>query len=89
MNGSYSESRNINHGVLQASLLGQLLFNIYINDLFMSVSNSMICNYADDTAIYVSDYKNEEIIRKLDIDTAILFKWFRYNSMYQHHYQAS
>ena len=47
----------------------------------MSVSNSMICNNADDTTIYVSDYKNEEIIRKLEIDTAILSNWFRDNSM--------
>ena len=81
MNGSYSEWRNINHGVPQGSVLGPLLFNIYINDLFISVSNSLICNYADDTTIYVSDYRNEEIIRKLEIDTAILSEWFRDNSM--------
>ena len=47
----------------------------------ISVSNSLICNYADDTTIYVSDYRNEEIIRKLEIDTAILSEWFRDNSM--------
>ena len=41
----------------------------------------MICNYADDTTIYVSDYRSEEIIRKLEIDTAILSEWFRDNSM--------
>ena len=47
----------------------------------MSVSNSTICNYTDDTTIYVSDYKNEEIIRKVANDTAILSNWFRDNSM--------
>ena len=81
INGSYSEWRDINHGVPQGSVLSPLLFNIFINDLFMFVSDSMICNYADDTTIYVSDYKNEEIIRKLENDTAILSKWFRDNSM--------
>ena len=47
----------------------------------MSVSNSMICNYADDTTIYVSDYKHEEIVKRLENDTATLSNWFRDNSM--------
>ena len=37
---------------------------------------SMICNYADDTTIYVSDYKKEEIVRKVENVTAILSNWF-------------
>ena len=41
----------------------------------------MICNYADDPTIYVSDYRNEEIIRKLENDTDILSECFGDNSM--------
>ena len=81
MNGSYSEWRNITHRVLQGSVLSPLLFDIYINDLFISVSNRLICSYADDTTTYVSDYRNEEIIRKLENDTAILSELIRDNSM--------
>ena len=47
----------------------------------MSVSNNMICSYADGTTIYTSDYKNNEIIRKLENDTVMLSKWFQNNSM--------
>ena len=42
--------------------------NFTLSHIFMFVSNRMTCSYADDTTIYVSDYKNEEIIRKLEND---------------------
>ena len=38
-----------------------LFFNIYINDLFMFVTDCMICDYVDDTTTYVSDYKHPDI----------------------------
>ena len=81
VNGSYSEWKNINHGVPQGSVLGPLLFNIYINNLFMVVSDSMVCNYTDDTATYVSGHIHNEIIRKLENDISILSKWFWDNYM--------
>ena len=52
------------------------LFNINLNDLFMIVYDSMVCNYADDTTIYVSDHIHNGIIRKLENDITILSKWF-------------
>ena len=79
INGSYSEWKNINHGVPQGSVLRPFLFNIYINDLFMFVSYSIVCNYADDTTIYVRDHMHNKTIRKLENDITILSKWFRDN----------
>ena len=49
VNNVYSEWTEINTGVLPGSILGPLIFNIYINDIFHFVDQEGITNYADDT----------------------------------------
>ena len=52
INNVYSEWTEINTGVPQGSILGPLIFNIYINDIFLFVDEVEITNYADDTTPY-------------------------------------
>uniref|UniRef100_A0A669EEG1 Reverse transcriptase domain-containing protein n=1 Tax=Oreochromis niloticus TaxID=8128 RepID=A0A669EEG1_ORENI len=60
-----SERLNIHTGVPQGSILGPLLFIMYINDLGQNVSNASMHFYADDTVIYSFGSNLEKAIESL------------------------
>ena len=68
-------------GVPQGSVLGPLLFNIIINDLFLFVSSPFLSNYADDNTLYASGFNLEEVKNCLSTDFDAVTKWFYDNHM--------
>ena len=81
VNKTFSEWERITTGVPQGSILGPLLFNIFLNDLFLFVSNASLSNYADDNTLYTFGdnlKKNKDNLRS-SFDT--VHQWFYENYM--------
>ena len=57
INSSFSEWKHLLIGTPQVSVFGPLLFNIYMCDLFLFMSESNVANYADDTTLYPCEKK--------------------------------
>ena len=81
INVSYSTWKGANLGVSQGSVLGLLLFNIYITHIFHLLNGTEICNYADDTTLYSCDCKVKNVIAKLEQNVNYVTTWFTENHM--------
>ena len=81
INGKFSSWIELLLGVPQGSVLGPLLFNIYINDLFWINEETDVCNYADDTTFYSCHDNISEVMRCLEHDSSLTIEWFESNFM--------
>ena len=81
LNGIRSNSRNITVGIPQGSLLGVLLFQLHINDIYRCLRFSTAILYADDTTLLLSGSSLCFLKAKLQHDLSALSNWLCINSL--------
>ena len=83
--GQKSDLLNITTGVPQGSILGPLMFIIYINDIVHATQSFDLIMYADDTTMYISidntSLTNEELTIMLNTELNKVTDWFKVNKL--------
>ena len=79
INNVFSSWSDIISGVPQGSIIGPLLFNIYLNDIFLFIQGDSLTNYADDNTPFSVELNAEAVLNSLKTSTSILIKWFKNN----------
>jgi len=80
VNGIRSQQMSVRRGVPQGSVLGPLLFNLYINDMHTATGLDII-HYADDTTVFQSGVDVPAIVRSLNAELVKLDDWLRANRL--------
>ena len=71
INTTFSSWSELLKGVPQCSILGPILSNIFLNDLFFILKDTDVCNFADYTSPHAFDISLDELFMCLEHDSAL------------------
>ena len=81
INGFDSKLQVMKYGVPQGSVLGPLLFLIYINDLHKAIKYSTTLHFADDTNLLAVNETLKKLQKQVNLDLRFLCRWLRANKI--------
>ena len=81
LDNTYSKWIELLFGVPQGSILGPLLFSVFLCDLFLFLQDISVANYADDNTPYCTGLKILDVVIRLENATEKLSQWFKDNRM--------
>ena len=81
VNTTFSSWVDLICGVPQVSVLGPVLFNFFMNDLFLFLNDIQVCKFADDTTHFVCSQNLAELVKKLEENSDLAVNWFQNNQI--------
>ena len=80
-NNCHSDNKQITHGVPQGSILGPLLFILYINDFSKASDLLFSILFADDTNVFIEGTAYSSIIKHMNTELEKVDKWLKSNKL--------
>ena len=80
-NSELSLTRPVSIGVPQSTILGPILFLVYVNDLSKNIPNSKLVMYADDTTIICHSHDENTVVTNINLALNAAAKWFDENGL--------